>query len=94
MKQNLGETNLRRRRRIGNPMHEFDQLPKPLRKWLSKAILPWSPASVRRVWNKSINKGLSFQEVLGVLDETEECTMKKEKLKTKNFKKKSRKDYN
>ena len=36
--------------------------------------------------NKSINKGLSFQEVLGVLDETEECTMKKEKLKTKYFK--------
>ena len=34
-----------------------------------------------------INKGLSFQEVLGVLDETEECTMKKEKLKTKYFKK-------
>ena len=49
MTQNLGETNLRRRRRVGNPMHEFDQLPKPLRKWLSKAILPWSPASVRRV---------------------------------------------
>ena len=55
MTQNLGEINLRRRRRVGNPMHEFDQLPKPLRKWLSKAILPWSPASVRRVWNKSIN---------------------------------------
>ena len=92
MTQNLGEINLRRRRRAGNPMHEFDQLPKPLRKWLSKAILPWSPASVRRVWHKSINKGLSFQEVLCVLDETEECTMKKEKLKTKNFKKYSRKD--
>ena len=66
MKQNLGETNLRRRRRIGNPMHEFDQLPKPLRKWLSKAILPWSPLSVRRVWHKSIRKGLSLQEVLCV----------------------------
>ena len=92
MTQNLGEINLRRRRRAGNPMHEFDQLPKPLRKWLSKAFLPWSPASVRRVWHKSINNGLSFQEVLSVLDETEECTMKKEKFKTKNFKKKSRKE--
>ena len=86
MKQNLGETNLRRRRRIGNPMHEFDQLPKPLRKWLSKAILPWSPLSVRRVWHKSISKGLSLQEVLRVLDKTEESTMKKEKSKIKNFK--------
>ena len=45
------------------------------------------PCILRRVWHESINKGLSFQEVLGVLDETEECTMKKEKLKTKNFKK-------
>jgi hypothetical protein len=87
MIQNLGEINLCRRRRVGNPMHEFDQLPKPLRKWLSKAILPWSPASVRRVWYNSINKSLSFQEVLGVLDKTKECTIKKEKLKMKNFKK-------
>ena len=86
MTQNLGETNLRRRKRVGNSMYEFDQLPKPLRKWLSKAILPWSPASVRRVWNKSINKGLSFQEVLCVLDKTEESTMKKEKSKIKNLK--------
>ena len=86
MTQNLGETNLRRRRRVGNPMHEFDQLPKPLRKWLSKAILPWSPLSVRRVWHKSISKGLSLQEILCVLDKTEESTMKKEKSKIKNFK--------
>jgi len=86
MTQNLGEINLRRRKRVGNPMHEFDQLPKPLRKWLSKAILPWSPVSVRRVWHKSISKGLSLQEVLCVLDRTEESTMKKEKSKIKNFK--------
>tara|TARA_A100001011_G_scaffold277579_1_gene287309 strand:- start:43 stop:306 length:264 start_codon:yes stop_codon:yes gene_type:complete len=86
MTQNLGEINLRRRRRVGNPMHEFDQLPKPLRKWLSKTILPWSPLSVLRVWHKSISKGLSLQEVLCVLDKTEESTMKKEKSKIKNFK--------
>ena len=87
MKQNIGETNLRRRKRVGNSMYEFDQLPKPLRKWLSKAILPWSPLSVRRVWHRSITKGLSSQEALGVLDKTEECILKKEKSKIKNFRK-------
>ena len=84
MKQNIGETNLRRRKRVGNSMYEFDQLPEPLRKWLSKAILPWSPLSVRRVWHKSIRKGLSMQEILCVLDKTEESTMKKEKSNIKN----------
>ena len=87
MKQNIGETNLRRRKRVGNSMYEFDQLPEPLRKWLSKAILPWSPFSVRRGWHRSITKGLSSQEALGVLDKTEECTLKKEKSKIKNFRK-------
>jgi len=86
MKQNLGETNLRRKKRIGNPMHEFDQLPQPLRKWLSKAILPWSPISVKRVWLKSIKNGLSLQEALTVLNKKEENTMKKEKKIVKNKK--------
>ena len=48
MTQNLGEINIRLRRRVGHPMHEFDQLPKPLRKWLTEAILPWSTVSVSR----------------------------------------------
>ncbi len=86
MTQNLGETNLRRRRRVGHPMHEFDQLPKPLRKWLNEAILPWSTISVRRVWCKSISKGLSFEEALNVLDKSEENTMKKQRSKIKNKK--------
>ena len=81
MKQNLGETNRRRKKRIGNPMNEFDQLPLILRQWLNKAILPWSPLSVRRVWLKLIIKGLSFEEAINVLDKNEECTIKKEKSK-------------
>lgn len=86
MTQNLGETNLRLRRRVGHPMQEFDQLPKPLRKWLTEAILPWSTVSVRRVWCKSIRKGLSFEEALNVLDKSEENTMKKQRSKFKNKK--------
>ena len=63
-----------------------DQLPKPLRKWLTEAILPWSTVSVRRVWCKSIRKGLSFEEALNVLDKSEKNTMKKQRSKIKNKK--------
>ena len=86
MTQNLGETNLRRRKRVGNSMYEFDHLPKQLRKWMNSAILPWSPVSVRRLWCKSINNGLSFEEALNVLDKSEKNTMKKQRSKIKNKK--------
>jgi len=84
MNQNLGETNLRRRKRVGNSMYEFDHLPEQLRKWMNSAILPWSPVSVRRLWCKSINNGLSFEEALNVLDNAEAYKIKKEKSKIKN----------
>ena len=86
MTQNLGETNLRRKRRVGNPMREFDKLPKPLRRWLAEAILPWSPVSVKRVWHQSMNKGLSFEEILNFLDKTEETKIKMRNQKLKNNK--------
>ena len=47
-KKNLGETKLRKHRRISDPMREFDRLPKLLREWLSGAALPWAPKSVYR----------------------------------------------
>ena len=37
---NLGQTRLRRRRRDGDAMAEFDRLPPPLRAWLAAAALP------------------------------------------------------
>ncbi len=42
---NLGPTAQRQRRRTRDPMAAFDALPAPLRAWLSRAALPWSPAS-------------------------------------------------
>ena len=77
---NLGQTSLRTKRRIGNPMYEFDALPKPLRRWLNEAILPWSPISVRRIWLKSIKEGLSNNEVVSSLRKAEERTPKRENL--------------
>ncbi len=46
-------TTLKRRPR-GDPMRAYDALPSDLRQWLAGAVLPWSAASVRRVWLKAL----------------------------------------
>lgn len=79
MNGNLGATRLRRKRRAGNPMDTFDALPAPLRNWLSKAVLPWSPASARRIWQKSRAKGLSAEETLAFLSQAEARTLARDK---------------
>ncbi|MEO0916060.1 MAG: DUF6525 family protein [Pseudomonadota bacterium] len=71
MHGNLGQCNLRRRRRAGSPMAAFDRLPAPLRKWLSEAALPWSPSSARRIWIKSRAQGLSVEEAIASLTSAE-----------------------
>lgn len=35
-------------------MRAYDTLPADLRQWLAGAVLPWSPASVRRAWTRAI----------------------------------------
>ena len=55
-KKNLCETNLRKHRRISDPMREVDRLPKLLREWLSGAALPWAPKSVYRAYNKALRQ--------------------------------------
>ncbi|WP_339949675.1 DUF6525 family protein [uncultured Albimonas sp.] len=50
---NRGATALRARRRAGDPMAEFDRLPQPLRRWLARAVLPWSPRSAARAWSRA-----------------------------------------
>ena len=71
MKGNTGATSLRRTRRAGDPMKTFDALPSPLRQWLAEAALPWSPASVRRIWSRSLAEGKRPEEVLHTLRELE-----------------------
>ncbi|WP_324368919.1 DUF6525 family protein [Amaricoccus sp.] len=51
---NLGRTGLRRRRRDGCPMADYDRLPADLRVWLAAAALPWSPRSVARAFAKAL----------------------------------------
>lgn len=54
MQTNRGVTSLKSKQRTGNPMREFDRLPKELRLWLATAILPWRPASVRRAFARAM----------------------------------------
>jgi len=71
MTRNLGQTNLRRKRRSGDPLAAYDGLPTPVRQWVAHAALPWSPASVRHIWSKSRSKGLSDAETLASLAQAE-----------------------
>jgi len=67
MRTTRGKTSLKRRRRHASPMHEFDCLPPELRAWLASAMLPWSPRSVRRAYNRALlrtqDKSLALDEL-------------------------------
>lgn len=52
MRRNL-TTSLRRRLRA-DPMAAFDRLPAPARAWAQQAVLPWSAASVARIWARAL----------------------------------------
>ena len=82
MNRNLGQSSLRRKRRAADPMAAFDGLPRPLRQWVTQAALPWSPASVRRVWSKSRARGLSEDEALLSLTMAEARTLARDRHST------------
>jgi hypothetical protein len=48
------KTSLKRRSR-SHLMCSYDALPAELRQWLAAAILPWSAASVQKVWQRALN---------------------------------------
>ncbi|MEL6643443.1 MAG: DUF6525 family protein [Pseudomonadota bacterium] len=68
MPRNLGQTRLRKRRRNGDPMREFDQLPAVLRGWLAEAALPWRPRSVLRAYNRALAQCGEEAQALAELD--------------------------
>ncbi|WP_084782753.1 DUF6525 family protein [Roseivivax halodurans] len=77
MSRNLS-TSLRRRRRRGDPMRDFDRLPSPLRAWLAQAALPWSPASCRRIWRKARAAGSLPQDIITILDRAERVALERD----------------
>lgn len=68
MSTNRGETSLKRKRRSTDPMRDYDRLPAELRTWLAAAILPWSPRSVRRAYERANAKTGCATSALAELD--------------------------
>ena len=78
MRRNVSTT-LRRRRRT-DPMQAYDALPRPLRAWMAQAVLPWSPASCRRIWAKARAEGACPDDILDRLDRAERMTLSRDRL--------------
>ncbi|AZL59435.1 hypothetical protein EI545_11625 [Tabrizicola piscis] len=49
-------TSPRSRWQRGDPMAAYDRLPPDLRMWLAGAALPWSAASVHRLWRRALRE--------------------------------------
>lgn len=54
MNRNLASP--RARWRKTNPMTAYDRLPPDLLSWLAGAALPWSAASVLRIWQQALRE--------------------------------------
>ncbi|KQB14069.1 hypothetical protein H9N28_09640 [Rhodobacter capsulatus] len=76
MRRNLA-TPLRRRVR-SDPMAAFDRLPPPARTWAHQAVLPWSAASVARIWARALAETGCPQTALDRLHQAEARTLARE----------------
>lgn len=72
---NLGAAGLKPRLRARDPMAAYDRLPPPLRRWLSKAALPWSPASAARAFARALREEGGEAAALARLDRIERATL-------------------
>jgi len=79
MTGNLGSTTLKKRNRAADPMKTYDALPQPLRGWLAEAVLPWSPKSCKRIWDKAQRNGLSIDDAILTLTEAEQKTLSRDR---------------
>jgi hypothetical protein len=76
---NLGHTRLKRRRRSGDPMQVFDRLPPDLRRWMTQAALPWSPASCLALWRKALAEHGSAEAAIQRLQRVEAALLSRER---------------
>lgn len=60
-------------------MQAFDALPAPLRSWLSQAVLPWSPASCRKILRQARSRGEGLDDVLVRLDRAQQSTLARDR---------------
>lgn len=67
-RRNLGRTSLRRSRRRGDPMRDFDSLPRSLRAWLADAVLPWNPRTARRAYMRAYARTRDESHAIAALE--------------------------
>ena len=72
------QSDLKRRAR-DNPMATHDRLHRAARLWSAQAVLPWSAASVARIWAKALRETGSEEEALARLSRAEVMTLSREK---------------
>ncbi|ARE40724.1 hypothetical protein RGUI_2583 [Rhodovulum sp. P5] len=65
-----------------NPMAAHDRLPPPARAWVSQAVLPWSAASVHRIWRRAMIETGSEAVALARLAAAENARLAKDRLDT------------
>lgn len=52
-------------------MHDYDRLPAEVRVWLSSAVLPWRPRSVKRTYERALAKTHCRAKALDELERIE-----------------------
>lgn len=68
----------RARFRAIDPMAAYDRLPPDLRTWLAEAALPWSAASVLRLWQRALRETGCAQAARERLARAEQKTLARE----------------
>ncbi|MCA0873077.1 DUF6525 family protein [Seohaeicola saemankumensis] len=76
---NRGATSLKLRRRNEDPMQTYDALPAPIRRWLSQAALPWSPASCRKILRRGRARGEGLDQILARLERAQQATLARDR---------------
>jgi hypothetical protein len=76
MSRNLSSP--RARWRATNAMAAYDRLPPDLRTWLAGAALPWSAASVLRLWHRVLRETGNVSAARDRLSRAEEVTLARE----------------
>jgi len=77
MPKNLNSS-LRRKKKHRDPMKCYDELPCDLRQWLASALLPWSPRSARKAYEKALRTTGSSEGALAELDDKQSRLLEKD----------------
>lgn len=64
-----------------DPMAAYDRLPRDLRLWLAEAALPWSAASVLRLWQRALRETGCITKARARLSTAEARTLAREATK-------------